>query len=295
MDVKQVLAIKAELGEHPVWRAEDRSLYWLDIEAAKFNRFDPGSGENTSWDLPDKPGCFAFGHDGTALVALRDGLYRLVLPAGSMTRAIAAAHPAHLRFNDGKTDRQGRLWIGTSRVDNDVRRTDENAYYRYDGHRLDKMLTDVGVTNGTAFSGDGRTLYRAQTETRQIWSYDYDPASGTPSRQRLFATISDEFGLPDGATVDTDGGYWVAMATPPDGGRAGIARFTPDGRMDFFVDMPVPLTTMPTFGGPDLSTLYITTARLEAFMPYETPEIAGSIFAIETGFTGVVETPLRAG
>jgi sugar lactone lactonase YvrE len=136
-------------------------------------------------------------------------------------------------------------------------------------------------------------MYRAQTEARIIWSYDYEAESGVPANPRVFARVPEEFGLPDGATVDNQGGYWVAMATPPEGGRPGVARYTPDGRMDLFVDIPVPLTTMPAFGGSDLSTLYVTTARLEALMPYATPEVAGSIFAIETGFQGVPETPFR--
>jgi sugar lactone lactonase YvrE len=292
---KLVLDIRAELGEHPVWRVEDQRLYWIDIEKSTINRFDPATGGNVTWALPAAPGCFAFKDDGGALIAARDGIYDFDFASGAATlRRAAPFDPAVFRFNDGKTDRQGRLWVGTMRVDFDIVATSQNAYWRLDGERLDEVITKAGVTNGTAFSPDGRTFYRGQTETRQIHAYDYDPATGQPSNPRVFTVIPEEFGLPDGATVDVDGGYWVALATPPQGGKCGVARFTPDGRLDIFFETPAPITTMVAFGGPQMSTLYITTGRLQAIMPYETPAQAGGIYVVETSFRGVPEAPFRA-
>jgi len=114
------------------------------------------------------------------------------------------------------------------------------------------------------------------------------------SKYRPFATVPSQYGMPDGATVDDRGGYWVAVAAPPGGPpTGGVARFTPDGKLDRYVDMPVPFVTMVAFGGPTLSTLYVTTARLEAFMPQGVPEGAGNIFAMETDFRGSAETRFR--
>jgi sugar lactone lactonase YvrE len=212
---------------------------------------------------------------------------------GAIRKIIEPAHdPKRLRFNDGRTDRQGRLWLGTVYADMVTDNTD-TAYYRFDGRRITKGITPAGMTNGTAFSPDGKTMYRVQTMDRQIYAHDYDPVSGMPSRGRVFAVVPNELGLPDGATVDADAGYWVALTAPPEGGRAGIARYAPDGRLETYIDSPVPLPTMVAFGGPDLSTLFVTSGRLQEWMQYRVPESAGSIFAIETEFRGIPETKFQ--
>ncbi len=293
--VKSVLPVQAELGEHPMWLAAEQSLYWLDIVGSKINRFHPQSGENKAWELTVFPGCFAFRKTGGAILAAHNGLYDVDLSTGHTQLLLPAAHdPEIMRFNDGRTDRQGRFWSGTVRIDMDRDNTAANAFYRYDRSGLTKMLTNVGLANGTAFSPDGTTMYRAQSETRQIFAYDYDSATGTPSNERVFAQISAQYGMPDGATIDISGAYWIAVAVPPgDSAKPGVLRFLPDGTLDLFIELPVPFVTMPAFGGPDLSTLYITTARLEAFMPGQVPPGAGDIFAVETAFRGVPETPFQ--
>src|ERR1700748_1834340 len=166
---KDVLNVQAELGEHPLWSAEGQCLYWLDIEHSTISRFVPGSGANTAWRLPARPGCFALTPRGSAIIAAQDGLYEMDFQ-GSIERIHLPAHdPAVMRFNDGRTDRQGRLWISTVRADMDLSNTLDNAYYRFDGKSLDRMFGSIGIPNGTAFSPDGKNLYRAQTETRQIF------------------------------------------------------------------------------------------------------------------------------
>jgi sugar lactone lactonase YvrE len=292
---KCVLTIGAELGEHPIWSVEDQCLYWLDIENLTINRFVPTTSKNTAWKLPARPGCFALQGHGKAFIAAHDGFYDMDFTTGAIERVMLPAHDqAVMRFNDGHTDNQGRLWISTVRVDMDLARTDENAYYRLDGRDLTKVLTSVGIPNGTAFSPDGKTMYRADSTARQIFRYDYDPVTGTPVNGRLFATVPDELGMPDGATVDDQGGYWVAIAAPPAGPpTGGVARFTPDGKLDRYIHLPVPFVTMVAFGGPNLSTLYITTARLEAFMPQGVPKGAGDLFAMETDFRGVPDAKFR--
>jgi sugar lactone lactonase YvrE len=290
-----VLKIGAELGEHPIWSVEGDCLYWLDIENSTINRFIPTSGKNSFWKLPSRPGCFALQTTGNAIIAAQDGFYDMNFATGAVELIMRPAHdPAVMRFNDGHTDNQGRLWISTVRVDMNLSDTAENSYYRLDGRDLKKVLRSVGIPNGTAFSPDGKTMYRAESTSRQIFGYDYDTASGTPSNERVFAKVPDEKGMPDGATVDDQGGYWVAVAAPPAGPpTGGVARFTPDGKLDRYIDMPVPFVTMVAFGGPKLSTLYITTARLELFMPNGVPEGAGDLFAMETDFRGIADFKFR--
>jgi sugar lactone lactonase YvrE len=292
---KCVLDIQAELGEHPLWSAEERCLYWLDIEKSHINRFVPATLQNTSWTLPARPGCFALRAEGGAIIAAQDGFYNIDFTSGAIERLMPSAHdPALMRFNDGRTDRQGRLWVSTVRVDMDLSKTLDNAYYRLDARGLEPVLHLVGIPNGTAFSPDGKIMYRAQSETREIHCYDYDTVTGTPSNQRPFATVSSRYGMPDGAAVDAQGGYWVALSAPPAGPpNGGVARFTPAGKLDLYFDLPVPFVTMIAFGGTNLSTLYITTARLEAFMPNGVPAGAGNLYAVETDFRGIAESPFR--
>jgi sugar lactone lactonase YvrE len=289
----RVLDIKSELGESPLWCTQDQCLYWLDIVTSTINRFNPRAGTNTVWSLPSVPGCFAFRDDDGAVVAAQDGIYDIAFSTGIIRRVFAPIHdPAKLRFNDGKTDRQGRLWIGTVGADMGADNTG-SAYYRFDGRSMVEVITSVGMANGTAFSPDGKTMYRGQTTDRQIFAYDYDPVAGIPSRGRVFAVVPDELGMPDGATVDTQGAYWVACTATPEGGTGAIVRYTPDGKLDTFFEAPVPLSTMVAFGGPEMSTLYITSGRLQAWMKYAVPDIAGSIFAVETPYQGVPETNFR--
>jgi sugar lactone lactonase YvrE len=287
---KQVLDIKAELGECPLWCAEDHCLYWLDIVGLTINRFDPRIGSNKAWSLPSVPGCFAFRSGSGAVIAAQDGIYDMDFSTGLIKRVFNPAHDAEkFRFNDGKTDRQGRLWVGTVRADMGMDNSG-SAYYKFDGRSLVEAISSVGMANGTAFSPDGTTMYRAQTTDRKIFAYDYDTVSGTPSRERVFAVVPDSLGMPDGATVDSEAAYWVALTAGPEGGQAGVARFTQDGRLDAYFEAPVPLPTMIAFGGPDMSTLFITSGRLQAWMKYRVPDAAGSIFAVETSFRGVPES-----
>ena len=227
--VTRALEVKAELGECPLWCVEDQCLYWLDILASTINRFDPQSGNNSLWSLPAVPGCFAFRDGGGAIIAAQDGMYDITFATGRIERVCGSTHdPKRLRFNDGRTDRQGRLWVGTVRADKGVDKA-ETAYYKFDGRRIDKMIASIGTANGTAFSPDGKTMYRAQTLDRLIFAYDYDAVTGTPSRERVFAVVPSDLGMPDGATVDTESAYWVALLAGPDGGFYVGATLSPNG------------------------------------------------------------------
>lgn len=291
----QVLDVKAELGECPQWNVDDQCLYWLDLLGNTINRFNPQTGVNKSWGLPAFPGCFAFRAGGGAIIAVRDGIYDFQFSTGVFQFMIAPTHDfGRLRFNDGRTDRQGRLWVGTTSVEI-AKENDATGWYRYDGKAIDRLISPAAMTNGMAFSPDGKRMYRAQTMDRQIFTHDYDPISGTPSPAELFAQIPLALGVPDGATVDTQGNYWTALAADPRTGKGGgVARFAPDGSMEEYIETPVPNPTMVAFGGKGLSTLYITSGRLQQYVDYEVPALAGSLFALETKYCGIPETPFKA-
>lgn len=293
--VECVLRFDAEVGEGPAWSVEDQALYWIDIHRCTINRLDPATAENKVWDLPAMPGCFVFREGGGALIPARDGIYDLDFGSGALRRIVDPPYdPAQFRFNDGRCDRQGRLWVGTQPIELSELGKLKAALYRYDGASLEPVV-DIDMANGLAFSPDGRTMYRAETAQRVIHVYDFDPVAGRPTNGRVFVSWPREtpdFGAPDGATVDSKGGYWVALPAAALGGS--IARFTPDGQVDVHFETPVPAPTMPAFGGPHMSTLYFTSGRFAHIAERPGSEWSGSIFAIETKFRGVPEPKFRS-
>lgn len=249
----------SELGESPFWHPEESALYWVDIPGFRLHRFEPRTGAHAEWAFPTDMGCAAPLAGGGLLLAMRDGLWRFDPASGDRKRLADAPYDsARLRFNDGKADPQGRLWAGTY----DLKREPVGALYRWDGERLELMLDGVAVSNGLAWSPDGRTLYWSDTARHEVWAFDFDAGSGTLANRRSFARFEAQAdgasyrGRPDGAAVDSEGAYWVAMF---EGAR--LLRIAPDGTLLQEVAVPAQCPTMPCFGGPDLKTLYVTTAR----------------------------------
>jgi sugar lactone lactonase YvrE len=279
-----VLDIKASLGECPVWSAAEQVLYWVDINAPSLNRYDPATGQNTVMPMPESIGCFALRRTGGFVVALRGGFW-LAHKDGTLMRKVAAApyDPSHHRFNDGRCDPQGRLLAGSM---NEARDASTAALYRLDGDfTLTEILSGMTISNGLAFSPDGRTMYHTDTPMQVIHAYDYDTASGTPSKQRVLARFTAPGDRPDGAAVDSEGCYWSAQYL---GGK--LKRIAPDGRVRAEYPVPAMCPTMCAFGGPDLKTLYVTSARQRR----EADELArlplsGGIFSMEVDVAGLPE------
>ena len=289
-EVRHVLDVKAGLGEAPLWSLEQQALFWVDIHRNSFNRFDPVSGSNRSWSLPAAPGCFAFRVGGGAVIATDRGYYDFAFATGAIELIRDAPFdPEQFRFNDGKADRQGRFWAGSIQKNFDPEATGQATYYRYEAGAVIPGIFGITVPNGTAFSPDGRTMYHSESMQRVIYSLDYDPDTGVASGQRVFARMPDGFGIPDGATVDTEGGFWTAV---PFGQTGKVARFTPDGRLDVHFDVPVLVPTMVAFGGSDMSTLFVTSGRIEAHLNRPQSPLGGDIFAVETGYRGIPEIPI---
>lgn len=263
LDIDALPAPAAQLGESPFWWPEQGALYWCDIPGHALHRWVPATAQHTQWDFDTDVGCAAPLPGGALLLALRSGIERFDPQSGARERLAEPPYdPALQRFNDGKADAQGRLWVGTLC---EPREPAVAALYRFDGGRVERIAGDISVSNGLAWSPDGRTLYWSDTQQHSVFAFDFDGRDGSLSRRRVFARFAEKSGAgldgyggrPDGAAVDAEGHYWVAMY---EGQR--LLRLAPDGAVSAEVALPVRCPTMPCFGGPDLKTLYVTTSSL---------------------------------
>lgn len=253
-----------ELGESPFWHPDEQCLYWCDVKARCLHRLDPLSGASAQWSFESDLACCAPRLGGGLVLAMRDGLWSFDPRENKRYRLCAPPYdPAVERFNDGKCDAQGRLWVGTLYEPRDAARA--ALYCLEAGQPLVRRAADVTNANGLAWSPDGRTLYWADTAAHVVYAFDFDPIEGLPTRRRVFKAferrIADQplahyGGRPDGAAVDEEGCYWLALY---EGAR--LVRLSPRGDLLASVPLPVQCPTMPCFGGPDLRTLFVTTAR----------------------------------
>lgn len=278
MIVDVVLAAGARLGEGPLWDPRAAALRWVDIEPGLVHRFDPESSEDTSFEAGEPVGAVAVRRDGGLVLATASGISTCAEDGSGLTRLHeVSTDPPGGRFNDGKADPWGRFWAGTMHEG----KGRAGAFYRLDPDgSLHEMLTDVSVSNGLGWSPDGRTMYYTDTPTGGVDAFDHDPETGTISRRRRLFDV--ERGWPDGLTVDVEGNLWVALW---DGWA--VRRYTPDGRLVDTVELPAQRITSCAFGGTDLSTLYLTSARtgLSADELDRQPH-AGSLFALDAQVSG---------
>jgi sugar lactone lactonase YvrE len=282
-DVTCVLDATAQLGECPVWAADEQALYWIDIHAPALHRLDPATGVDRSWPMPRRIGSFGLRERGGAVVALTDGFHLFDFGSGALTfLAGPDQRVPGTRFNDGKVSPDGRFWAGT--MDEETLSRPVGALYRLDPDgTVHRMVDGLIVSNGLAWSGDARTMYHSDSKGQVIWAYDYDPEHATVARRRVLARPTEEVGRPDGAATDVDGYYWSA------GISAGVLnRWSPDGRLDRTIPLPCSNPTMPCFGGPDLRTIFVTSLRhgVPADMLAAKP-LSGGIFAIRADVPGV--------
>jgi sugar lactone lactonase YvrE len=261
-DVTVAVATPNVLGESPLWHPREQVLYWCDIPGHRLQRYNPVTGDLRHWQFDTDVASIAPLLEGGLIMAMRDGLWRMDLSSGERERLHKPPYdPASERFNDGKCDPQGRFWVGTIHEP----REPKAALYRFSGGELERCADGVTTSNGLAWSPDGRTLYWSDTKAHTIYAFDFEASTGAISGKRVFATfpvkqpgqdLDTYMGRPDGASVDAEGCYWVAMF---EGQR--LLRLSPQGEVLRTVRLPVRCATMPTFGGADLKTIYITTAR----------------------------------
>ena len=248
------------VGESAIWHEVESALYWVDIEGLTVNRLHAASGKFSSWKMGSNPSALAIDDNNFLVVATRERLLRLNTTDGAETPIADAPYdPSKVRFNDGRVDPAGRFWIGTMYEPRDQPAAE---MYVLDRDNL-RCAWRGGMTNsnGLAWSLDGRTMFHADTTTHRIDCYDFDVATGEHSNRRTILTFPtdktapDYGGRPDGATIDAEGMYWVAMF---EGGR--VLRISPSGEILREIKLPVRCPTSVCFGGPDLRTLYITSA-----------------------------------
>jgi sugar lactone lactonase YvrE len=261
------------LGESPFWHPDEQCLYWVDIPAMSVRRWDPAGGDVQDWVLPQEPGCIAPAASGGLVLGLRDGIYRGRHWGGPLEAVVRFQHGAHSRFNDGKADPVGRFWAGTYYEPKDARKADlYSVDCRPDNGIGGKAIVQLKATNamnsnGVAWSPDQHTLYWADTAAHRIHAWDWEPRGNAMRHHRVFHQFAPKpagwqpgqpgyGGRPDGAAMDAEGHYWCALF---EGGR--LLRIAPSGEVVAEFEVPARCPTMPCFGGPDLRTLYLTTAR----------------------------------
>jgi sugar lactone lactonase YvrE len=273
----------SELGESPMWH--DNALYWCDIVGCTLHRFDPATGQHQPWIFDTDVACCAAMANGHLLLARRDGLWQFDPQTEQSTRLAPApyADTTQERFNDGKCDPQGRFWAGT------YAQNGQGGLYCFTGGLLQQVRSGVNIANGLAFDGD--VMYFADTPTHQVLRYRVDPATADLTDETVFARFEDKTsgsnhhygGRPDGAAVDVEGGYWVAMY---EGAR--VIRLDRQGNITDDIPLPVTCPTMVCFGGPDLKTLYITTARENRpALELDKQPLAGSVLSTRVEVSGL--------
>jgi L-arabinonolactonase len=272
------------LGEGALWCAREQKLWWIDIASPSLWSFDQATQQVEHWRLPKPPGSFALRRQGGFLFAFRNGFATLSAPgAEPQWLQLPGLELGDERFNDGKADRAGRFWAGT--LDRKLTST-IGKLYRLDAQmRVEVMDKGFTISNGIGWSPDERRLYFTDTPSRRIYRYDFDAASGAISNRRVFVQAEPGHGGPDGMTVDAEGHVWSAQFD-----RWCINRYAPDGSLERSIRLPVQRPTSCMFGGPDLATLYVTSARMDlsADALVAQPQ-AGGVFALDVQVRGLPE------
>jgi len=280
----RVASVGATLGEGPVWVGREDALWFVDIKAPRIHRFEPISGDLQSWDAPSQVGWVLPEQGGGFIVGMQRGVERFDPATGGFTPLHAPeAHLPGNRLNDATTDGRGRILFGS--MDDSEGDLTGRVYVLDESGVADTGLPPVSITNGPAVSPDGRTLYHTDTLGKVIHAVEIND-DGSLGAMRVFATIEEGAGYPDGPVVDSEGCVWTGMFF-----GWGVRRYAPDGTLLETVKLPVSNVTKIAFGGPDLKTAYVTTARkgLDADALAAQPE-AGDLFAFEVEVPGLPVT-----
>ncbi len=280
-EAELVLDARAEHGEGPMWHAAENVLVWVDIARRLVHLYDPASGADRAIDVGQPVSAVAPRASGGLVMALQEG-YAALDTASGQVELIAAVDKGATpgRMNDGKCDSEGRFWAGTMAFNQ--QRGSATLYRLERDHSVTTMLRNVTIPNGPAWSLDNRTIYFNPGATGGVDAYDFDPLTGVLSNRRPFISIPSDVGAPDGLTVDDEDHVWVAIW----GGWA-VHRYTPDGQLERVVRLPAAHVSCPTFGGADLTELYITTSP-EGLSDEErrAQPHAGSLFRYRLGVAG---------
>ena len=281
MKPQPIFDIRADHGEGPVWDPAGQKLYWVDIMVGKFYIGDPSIGFCEEHEIGQALGVLALREQGGLVMGVRDGFgfYDLDKKEFSLLEGGPEQHNPDVRFNDGAVDPAGRFFAGTMEWEG---RTPTGALYRLDpDHNHQKLEEDIYITNGMDWSPDRKTYYMTDTLRNVIYAYDYEMETGSISNRRDHIVFAKDE-LPDGMTVDSEGGFWVALW-----GGSRLVRYDPSGVKMSEIGLPVLHPTSCCFGGPDLRTLYITTSQhpLTEQEKRDYP-LAGRTLVLETDVVG---------
>lgn len=277
-----VVAARAELGEGPAWDAKRRHLLWVDIPAGLVHVLDPSTGSDHALRVGQPVGAVVPDSTGGLIAAVRDGFGRIG-GDGKFELMYDLSRPG-FRMNDGKCSPDGAFWAGT--MADDARSSTGQLFRLAPGWQGWNLTLDgLTISNGLAWTGDGRQMYFIDTPTRRVDVFDTEPGSPRLDSRRTVIRVPDGMGNPDGMTIDDDGCIWVALAHS---GR--VQRYRPDGTPDLAVSVPVPQVTSCCFGGDRGDVLFITSGRRGA----ESDPLAGAVFACVPGVSGPAAVPYLA-
>jgi len=247
------LDARALRGEGPLWDARDQRLIWVDIDTSTVHRYDPLTGCDQRQDVGQPVGAVGLRAGGGLVAAVRDG-FAFIDPDRVMLVAPVEIEQMGNRMNDGKVDPAGCFWAGTMALD---LKPGAGVLYRLNRDlSVHAMLRGLSISNGLDWSLDGRTMYFVDSATGGLDAFDYDPENGAIGRRRRIVEIQEREGLPDGMVLDAEGFIWVALW-----GGGCVRRYTPCGSLAAVLELPVSQVTSCAFGGPQLTDLYVTSAR----------------------------------
>ncbi|ULC60546.1 SMP-30/gluconolactonase/LRE family protein [Flaviramulus sp. BrNp1-15] len=275
--------LKAQLGEGAIWNHETQELYWIDIEGMKVHIYNPKTKTNRTIDTPSRIGTIVPIDSEKSVVALHDGVYILNTKTSEYTLlSDAEANIPSNRFNDGKCDPSGRLWVGS--MDLNTKPHAANLYMIDAKGEASLKVDSVSISNGIIWSANKKTMYYIDTPTQEIKAFDYDDATGNISNERVAVKVPDSLGGPDGMAIDENGNLWVGMW-----GGSSVTCFNPNtGQVVSKIDVPAANVTSCAFGGKNLDTLFITSAAL--YMSEDNQKkypLAGALFKAVPGVKGV--------
>jgi len=262
--VEIAVRANAKLAEGPRWDAATGRLLWVDIEGGELHVLE--SGEDRAIGLDAMVGVAAPTSSGAVLVALADRLALVDLADESVRTLVRLPHGPALRSNDGACDAAGRFWIGTMDLDETP---GAGALYRYDG-RLQRVLEEVTLSNGIGWTRDDTRMYYIDSPVQRVDIFDFEVASGRIDDRRPFVSIDESEGIPDGLTVDDEGGVWVALY-----GGSCVHRYDESGHLDAVLEVPALNVTSCCFGGDDGRSLFVTTAAPDGNVYVTQPGVSG--------------------
>lgn len=276
MNINAAHPQKSKLGEGPLWDTQNNAICWVDILNGKIHELSLRDESHKTYSVGCMVGCIALCDDGNFILASTEGIGFLDRKMGEITYVDhPEEHIPENRFNDGKCDPMGRLWVGSMSL---FEAPGAGSVYMFEKGQSTKRIDETTISNGLAWSSDYSTFYFIDTPTGTVSGYDFDKITGKISKKKIVLEIPEKEGFPDGMTIDAEGMLWIAHW-----GGWQVTRWNPKtGELLQRIKMPAAKITSCTFGGKDLKDLYVTSAK-EGLTDEELQNqpLAGSLFVVK--------------